>query len=296
VKDYSSILIIYNPGAMKGEIENHIPRIKQRLLLRFSIVDSMSSQDINGAEILAQKYASKYDVIVSCGGDGTLNQVINGVMKSGENTAVGILPCGTCNDVARTLNIPKKLDQAVDSLLRLNIIRYDLMYDGSRYMSYSLATGYMTKCSYSATSKSKKRFGRFAYVITAIKDLFNVDKLPITVTADGERLHGKFLYCMLVNGVSVGGFKMNKDDNLSDGKVKLVMIRRTKGLGSLFAMIKLFIGGIRSVKKNKHVIIRDVSKVFIENHANSPFTMDGEKTKFLKKNVSVVSSLEVIKG
>lgn len=281
---------------MKGEIENHIPRIKQRLLLRYAIVDSMSSQDINGAEILAQKYASKYDIIISCGGDGTLNQVVNGVMKSGENTAIGILPCGTCNDVARTLNISNDLDKAVDSILRLNTTRYDLMYDGERYMSYSLATGYMTKCSYSASSKSKKRFGRLAYVVSAIKDLFRIDKLPITVTADGERIHDKFLYFMLVNGISVGGFKMNKDDNLTDGKVKLVMIRRKKGLGCLFAMIKLFIRGISAVKNNKYIIVKDVSNIHIENHANSPFTMDGEKTKFLKKDIKVVSSLEVIKG
>lgn len=296
MKDYQSLLLIYNPGAMKGEIENHIPHIKQRLLLRYKTVDSMSSQDVNGAEILANKYASKYDIIVSCGGDGTLNQVMNGVIKSGEQTVVGILPLGTCNDVAKTLNIPTDIDKAVDCLLRMNTTKYDLMFDGNKYISYSLATGYLTQCAYSASMKSKKRFGRFAYIFRAIKDLFKVNKLPLTINADGERFNDKFLYFMLVNGVSIGGFKINKGDNLDDGKVKMVMIRRRKGLGSLFAMLRLFLHGISRMKNNKYIVVRDVKKVHIENHSNSPFTMDGEKIAFLKKDISVSTSIEVIKG
>ncbi len=281
---------------MKGEIENHIPYIKQRLLLRYKTVDSMSSQEANGAEILATKFAGKYDIIVSCGGDGTLNQVMNGVIKSGEKSIVGIIPTGTCNDVARTLEVSQNIDKAIDSLLRLNTTKYDLMFDGDKYMSYSLAAGYMTQCSYAAPTKLKRVFGRVAYVFTAIKDLFKVDKLPITVTADGERFNDKFLYFMLANGVSIGGFKMNKGDRLDDGKVKMVLVRRSKGIGCLFALIKLFLKGVGSMKNNKYVIVREVKNIHIENHSNASFTMDGEKIDFLKKNVTVSTSLEVIKG
>lgn len=281
---------------MKGGIENHIPRIKQRLSLRFSTVDSMASQDINGAEILATKYASKYDIIIACGGDGTLNQVMNGVKKSGADTVVGLLPCGTCNDVARTLNISTDLDKAIDCILRLNTTKYDLMHDGNKYIIYSLATGYMVKSSYSASSNAKKRLGRMAYVMSALKGVFKFDNLPITVIADGERIHGKFVYCMLINGESAGGFRVNKGDDLMDRKVKLVMIKKGKGLSGLFAFAKLFLRGIDSVKKNKNVIVRDVAHVFIENHANLTFTMDGEKEKFLKKDVVVDASLEIIRG
>ena len=80
MKSYSSILIIYNPNALKGKIDEVIPHIKQRLLLRYSQVDAMFSPETDGAEALAFKYASKYDVIVSCGGDGTLHEIVNGVM------------------------------------------------------------------------------------------------------------------------------------------------------------------------------------------------------------------------
>lgn len=281
---------------MKGEIENHIPRIKQRLSLRFATVDTMSSIDNKGAEELAFKYAPKYDIVVSCGGDGTLNQVINGVKKSGADTAVGILPFGTCNDVARTLGIPLDLDKAIDCILRLNTVKYDLMYNGERYISYALATGYMTKTSYCASAKSKKKFGRFAYVMSSIKNIFKVDNLPITITANGERIHGKFVYFMLLNGNSAGGFTLNKNDDLSDGKVKLVLIKKSKGLGCIITFAKLFFRGINAIKKSKLAIVKDVDNVFIENHSNSPFVLDGEKDKFLKKHIKVDSTLEIIKG
>ena len=197
MKVYSSVLLIYNPNAMKGKIEEFLPKIKQRLFLRYQVVDAMTSHDSNGSENLAFKYASKYDVIVSCGGDGTLHQVINGVMKSGANPLIGLLPFGTCNDVAKTLKIPFNLDKALDCILRLNTTNYDLIFDGKDYVTYSMATGYLTQCSYCATKKSKKAIGKLAYIFSALKNVFKFKSIPLTVTYDGERVHGKFLYFML---------------------------------------------------------------------------------------------------
>ena len=75
---------------MKGKIDKFIPHIKERLLLRFSIVDCLFSDNVDGAFTLSQKYANKYDIVVACGGDGTVHQVVNGVKKSGANCVVGI--------------------------------------------------------------------------------------------------------------------------------------------------------------------------------------------------------------
>ena len=205
---------------MKGKINDSIPYIKQRLLLRFSQVDAMYSPALDGAETLAYKFASKYDVVVSCGGDGTLHEVVNGVMKSGANPVIGILPFGTCNDVARSLGIPKKLDKAIDCLLRLNTTSYDVMFDGKDYITYALATGYLTKASYAASSKVKKKIGRLAYVFSGIRCMFQFEALPITVNCDNERIHGKFVYAMAMNGESTGGFKLNKNEIINNKKVK----------------------------------------------------------------------------
>ena len=296
MKNYSSVLIICNPNAMRGKIDEVLPHIKKRLSLRYSKVDSITSQSDDGAEELANKNAGKYDIILSCGGDGTLHQVVNGVMQTEFRPLIGILPYGTCNDVARTLKIPFILDKAIDCVLRLNTTNYDLMTDGTTFISYSLATGYLTKVSYSAKSNLKKKVGRFAYVLSALKYIFKFNSLPFTITADGERIHGKFAYIMLINSESVGGFLLNKGENLHNGMFKLVLIKQTKfKIGSFFNFLKIFIRGIRRLKNSKNVIVKDVKNVIIENHSNEPFALDGEKTKFLRKEINTNTSLTFIK-
>ncbi len=281
---------------MKGKIGEFLPLLKQRLSVRYSTVDCITGSSSEDMEYLAEANASKYDIIVACGGDGTLHQIVNGVAKSGEHTLVGLLPFGTCNDVARSLHIPLDFNKAVDCLLRLNTTRYDLMFDGSDYIVYTMAAGYLTNCSYSASSKIKKKVGRLAYVGSGIRSIFKLKSLPITVVADGERFHDKFAYVMLVNGESTGGFKVNKGENLYNERVKLVMIRRKNLISSLFVFLRLFLFGIKNIRKSKYAVVRDVHNIEIENHSNTPFTLDGEKRKFLKKKINVDDNITFICG
>ena len=279
---------------MKGKIGEHLPYIKQRLLVRYKEVDAMATPK-QGAEDLAFNNAGKYDIIISCGGDGTLHEVINGVMKSGNQPIVAIFPFGTCNDVARSFKIPLNLDGAIDCVLRLNTTNYDVMFDGKNYITYTLATGYLTDASYSVSSNVKKKIGRFAYVCAGIKSAFHYKALPLTVTCDSERVHGKFIYLMAMNGESAGGFRLNKGEIINNGKVKIVLIKKSKGLSSLFTFIKLFLFGIHSIMKSKNAIVREVESFKIENHSNAPFTVDGEKDKFLKKEIHVQQVMQIVK-
>lgn len=281
---------------MKGKIDEYLPYIKQRLLLRYPQVDSMYSPTEDGAEALALKNANKYDIVVACGGDGTVNQVVNGVVKSKANSVVAVLPFGTSNDLAQTLGISQNLDLAIDSILRLNTTNYELMFDGTNYITTSLAAGYLTDVAYSTSNTAKQRMGRFAYFLSTLKYLFKFKTLPITVTYDGARVHDKIVYLMLLNATSIGGKVINKEDNYSNGKVKMVLIKKGKFLGSFCAYIKMMLFGLNSIKKNKLVSVVDVKNIEIENHSNSPFTCDGEKVKFLKKHISITAPIIVVKN
>ncbi len=295
MKNYSSVLIIYNPNAMKGKIEEKIPYIKGRLSVRFPIVEAMTSSDNDGANKIAYTHAKNYDIVISCGGDGTLNNVVNGVIKSKAECVIGLLPFGTCNDVARSLRIPLNLDKAIDAILRLNIDNYDIMFDGEKYITYSIASGYLTDVGYSTKTSSKRKFGRFAYFFSGLKNMFKFNAMPITITCDNEKIYDKFVYAMIINGESAGGFRLNKKDNMNDGKVKLVMIKRKNFFASFFTFLGLFIFGVKHIRKRKCVLVKDVKSVVIENHSNSPFIFDGEKTKFLRKTILVNSKLNFIK-
>lgn len=289
-----SVLVIYNPGAKRGKIEEIIPNIKKRLSLRYSSVDFMAGQTANGAEELAAQYADKYDIIVSCGGDGTLHQVVNGVAKSGHNPLIGILPFGTCNDVSRTLNIPKKLDKAIDCILRLNTTKYDVMFDGTNYISYSLAAGYFTPVSFATSSTLKRRFGRFAYFLYAFKILFKSKFMPMTITFGEEKYNGKVAFILIMNGTSVAGFKLNKGEDLANNSVKLVVVKGANPFATFFRFLKLFMFGIKAVKKSKQVIVADISECEIKNPSNEAFAVDGEREEFLKKTITVTNQITFI--
>lgn len=296
-KDYSKILILYNTSAYKGKIEEILPYIKKRLLARYEEVDAMTGSSAEEMNELAKTNADKYDIVLSCGGDGTLHEVVDGVMKSGARPIVGLLPFGTCNDVAKTLNIPRNLDKAIDTVLKLETIDYDVMYDNQNYITYTMAAGYLVRCSFATSQKVKKRMGRLAYVFSALGGIFKFPSMPMTITAEGERIHGKFFYMMLMNGNSVGGFKVRDRHTFSDGKIQLVIIKRSKfAPNSLFTLIRMFLFGIKSIRKSKYAIVREIDTVEIENHSNATFTYDGDKASFLKKHVSVNDKLTFIHG
>lgn len=280
---------------MKGKVGEFLPHIRERLFLRYTIVDTIAGKSATDAEEVAFKNAPKYDIVVSLGGDGTLHQVINGVAKSNANCLVGVLPFGTCNDVARTLGIPLNLDKALDCVLRLNTTKYDLMTDGTNYISYALATGYLTSVAFEAKQGTKKRVGRFAYMLAGVGSLFKLKGLPFTFTLDGNtRLTDKYVYAMLINSRYAGGFNINKNEDVSNGKFKFVAIKKTKGLGSFFIFTRMFLHGIDAIKKSKNAIVRDVKNVVIENPSNQPFVLDGEKLCFLKKEIKVKTTIEMI--
>lgn len=293
MKQVNSVLIIYYAGAFKGKIEEFMPIIKKRLYLRYSIVDAIAGYKENDSEKIAFENANKYDIIISCGGDGTLHQVINGVAKSGANPIVGVLPYGTCNDVAHTLSIPKDLDKALDCILRLNTTSYDLLFDGTEYTTYSLAAGYVTPVSFVTKKGLKKVFGRFAYFLTALKYLFTAKSMPVTITYDGKVFDGKAPFVLLSNSKYVGGFKFHKEEDLNDGKVSLIVLKGNPFINA-FRLARLFLFGLKSVKKSKSVIIDNVSKLEIRNHSNAVYAMDGEKCNFLKKELIVNKKITLI--
>lgn len=289
----SSVLLIYYAGANKGKFEEILPYIKKRLSLRYTVVDAVAGKGEKQSENLAFENASKYDIIVACGGDGTLHQVVNGIAKSGAKPLIGVLPYGTCNDVARTLKIPKETDKAIDCLLRLNTIKYDLMFDGNEYLTYSLAAGYVTPVSFAASGKLKKVFGRFAYFLLAIKYIFASKSMPLTVSYNGKVFDGKAPFIMLQTGHSVAGFNINKEDDLNNGKFNMIILKGNK-FTNFFRLIKMFLFGVKTIKKSKATIVENCSEVEIRNHSNAVFAMDGEKYNFLKKQISVPKTVTFI--
>ncbi len=292
-----SLIVIYNPNARKGKIKQFMPYILQRLSTKFKPCDAVQTKSAEDMVDLARKNAEKYDVVVVAGGDGSIHNVINGVKQSKGRATLGFLPYGTVNDVCHTLNIPKNLDKAIDVILRGETTKYDIMQEGDNYMIYTFAGGMFVSTSFKTSTTFKRLFGKLAYFITGAKQLFSMRTLPLTVTIDGERHHGRYIMAMVLNSTSAAGFNINKERDYDDGLMDVIMVEKRRSyIVALFTLLKTFLFGLNSVRHNKNVIVQKCKTVKIENHSNEPFTQDGEEADFLTKEIKMSSPITVFCG
>ena len=289
-----SLIVIYNPNARKGKIKEVMPYILSRLSTKFKPCEAVQSKSAEDMIDLARKNAEKYNCIVVAGGDGSIHNVINGVKQSKGRPILGFLPYGTVNDVCRTLNIKKNLDKAIDVILRGETIKYDIMQENNNYMIYTLAGGMFVSTSFKTSTGMKRVLGKLAYFITGAKQLFSMRTLPLTVTIDGERHHGRYIMAMVLNSRSAAGFRINKERDINDGLMDVILVEKKRSyIKALFTLLKMFLFGLNSVRKHKNVVIQKCKTVKIENHSNEPFTQDGEEADFLTKEITMSSPITV---
>lgn len=294
---YKSVVVIYNPNARKGKIKDVVPYIQQRLLTKYKVCDTIQTKSGEDMVEQAKRCAEKYDCLVVAGGDGSIHNVINGVKASKGHPVLGFLPYGTVNDVCRTLNVPKDLDKALDIILRGETVRYDIMQEGDSFMVYTLAGGMFVSTSFKTGTGLKRALGKFAYFLTGAKQLFSMRTLPMTITIDGERHHGRYIMAMILNSCSAAGFRINDERDIDDGLIDVILVEKRKSFFvALFTLVKMFLFGLHSVRNQKNVVVQRCKTVKIENHSNEPFTQDGEEASFLTKEITVSSPITVFYG
>ncbi|MFQ6724345.1 MAG: diacylglycerol/lipid kinase family protein, partial [Clostridia bacterium] len=154
--------------------------------------------------------------------------------------------------------------------------------------------GMFVSTSFQTSTGMKKVLGKLAYFITGAKQLFSMRTLPLTITIDGERYHGRYIMAMVLNSRSAAGFRINKERDIDDGLMDVILIEKKRSyIKALFTLLKLFLFGINSVRKQKNVVIQKCKNVKIENHSNEPFTQDGEEAEFLTKEIKMASPITV---
>ncbi len=175
----------------------------------------------------------EYDRVVCCGGDGTLNETVTGLMRlpAGERPTLGYIPTGTTNDFARNLNLPKGAVKMAETACGDVTAMCDLGEVDGRYFVYVAAFGLFTDVSYTVPQAAKNLLGHFAYVLEGAGRLGNVPAYHMKVdTVDGVSVEGDYIYGMVSNTVSVGGLvNLPRDQvRLDDGLFEVLLIRRPK--------------------------------------------------------------------
>lgn len=268
------VLLIVNPCA---------GREKSRAAT-FDIVDNFSKNDYKfsvhttkcqgDATKIVKNHLKDKDMVVCCGGDGTLNETINGVMAMTRRVPIGYIPAGTTNDLASTIGIPKGINEATNLIMGGNLNDYDLGLFNNRYFSYVASFGVFSSCSYATSQKLKNRLGHLAYVMVASKDIFNIHPYKMRLEHDGGVVSGDFIFGTVSNSTSVGGvFKLDENQvRLNDGYFEVMLVRKLKVSDMLDTFLKI----CKQEYDGEKVIMLKTKKLKITSEEQVDWTLDGE--------------------
>lgn len=275
------VLLVINPKAGRHSIIKHIDKIENNLRKNKDIDVEIvyTKKEYNAEDIMKNYDLSNIDLVVFCGGDGTLNEGINGLMANSKKVAVSFIPRGTMNDFARTIKMPTnkfKLSKIMRSKVDLNIKDVDLGKINDRYFCYVSAFGNFTDVGYVTSQKLKNRIGRFAYYITVLKELIKMKDFNVTVKAKGLSFTDDILFGAISDSVYIAGLKWykRKTIDLQDGKLDMLLIRKPKNFFGYFKIVKGFLKKEYTIENNYYC--RKVNDVEIISNEPISWTVDGE--------------------
>lgn len=192
------------------------------------------------ARRIAQQFAAEHDLLVCCGGDGTLNEVIDGLLSVNCHIPLGYIPAGSTNDFANSLQLKTQPAAALHAVLEGRETLMDVgLFNHTRHFAYIASFGAFTAASYKAPQTTKNALGHFAYVLEGSKELFSLQAYPVTVTTETAEYSGDYVFGAVCNSTSVAGLvKLNADMvDMTDGLFEVVLARRPKNAADLGKII-----------------------------------------------------------
>ncbi len=222
------LLFIFNPHSGKGQIKNNLVDIVDIMVKAGYDVTIYTTQARADATRKVMEEAANFDRIVCSGGDGTLDEVVTGLIKSDTNTPIGYIPAGSTNDFANSLGIPKEMVKAAEVAVGKNPFPCDIGDFNSDTFVYVAAFGLFTEVSYKTSQQLKNIFGHVAYIMEGAKHLHDILSYNMQVEYEGHVFQDEFIYGMVTNSVSVGGFKgmTGTDVKLDDGVFEVTLIKK----------------------------------------------------------------------
>lgn len=270
------ILLIINPKAGKKKSMATLSTILDVFAKNSCKVVSFMTKSKNHATELVKTHAENKDVVVCCGGDGTLNEVINGVMQLKTPLPIGYIPMGTSNDFATSLGLSVGIEQAAQDVIDGILLPHDIgSFNDELYFSYVASFGTLSDVSYLTSQKMKNFFGHSAYILKGAKSIFKMRAHHVTVSFGDRVLEGDFLLGGVSNSKSIGGLVKlkNKKIILNDGIFELVFFRKPENARDIANIAKWF---VTQNDDNPSVIIEHTSSAVIKSDEFIPWTVDGE--------------------
>ena len=271
------MLFIMNPYAGKRRANKYLADILEMFNRADYLVTVHMAAGPGDATGVVQAQAPGMDIVVCCGGDGTFNETVAGLLKANVDIPVGYIPAGSTNDFAASLHLPTEPLEAAQEIVEGVPVSYDAGSFCGRFFSYVASFGAFTRTSYTTPQSIKNALGHTAYVLSGISELSQIRPEHIRMEINGEVVEDDFLFGAICNSTSVGGILTldPKQVDMADGKLEVLLVRSPQSLLELTECI----AAVQSQQYNncEMITFRSGSKIEITADPEMPWTLDGER-------------------
>lgn len=269
------VFFVFNPRAGKERIKNKLGDIIELFSMDENDITIRATKKRGDATELVKNLPEGYDRVICAGGDGTLDEVVEGMRFRKNRLPIGYIPAGSTNDFAMSLGISSRIMDAAKTAIGNNLLECDYGLFNDRAFVYVAAFGAFTEVSYETPQKLKNRLGHAAYVLEALKKLTDIRSYKMHIETDTMTIDDEFIYGMITNSDSVGGIKRitGTNVNLSDGLFEVTLIRKPE--------LATDMNHIMAALLNRDYSCKDVyyfktDRILLESEENVLWTLDGE--------------------
>lgn len=269
------VLFVVNPKSGKGLIRNHLLDIVDVFVKADMDVTIYVTQKRQDACEIVKARACEFDLVACSGGDGTLDEVVTGMIESGSRRPIGYIPAGSTNDFANSLKLPKQMKDAAQGIVSSQPYMCDVGAFNGDYFVYIAAFGLFTDVSYQTNQDVKNVLGHLAYVLEGARRIFNVKSYQMELEIEDKYVRGDFIYGMITNSESVGGFRniTGKNVRLDDGLFEVTLIRTPRNPMELQEILSSI---VRREMDSKYILTYKAGHVIVTADSEIPWTLDGE--------------------
>ncbi|MBE6860792.1 MAG: YegS/Rv2252/BmrU family lipid kinase [Ruminococcus sp.] len=290
------LYFIFNLQAGKGNLAASLAEVIDIFTKAGNEVTTRPTQD-RGDAINASIYAceNSFDIIVCAGGDGTLSECIEGVMKSSNRLPIGYIPVGSTNDYAKGLGIPKGIIPAARWIVEGTPMPCDIGSFNDNYFTYIAAFGAFTSVAYETSQQIKNIFGHAAYLFSGMFQLTSIKSHRMKIEYDDIIIEDDFVFGMVTNSSSVAGLLSLNDFLIDDGVFEVALIKKPSNILQLYEILHSLINMKQDLDKDYIRCFRTSQIKFtsLEDTAIT-WTLDGENggkadINLIKNNTKAIS-------
>ncbi|PLT31524.1 diacylglycerol/lipid kinase family protein [Peribacillus deserti] len=282
-------MLIINPSSGKEKAPRYKPHAAE-ILNRFheKVVVRETLREGDAVRFAKEACLNRYDTVVSMGGDGTINESINGLAEQEYRPKFGLIPMGTVNDFARALNIPLNPEEAINVLMSQTVQSVDIGKINNRYFMNVLAVGAIAEATYNVTPEQKTMLGPFAYFIEGLKAFIKKTPFQLTIEHDTGKWTGHAYLMLTALTNSIGGFEtFAPQARVNDGKFH-VFILKDFSFPHILKIIPSLLKG--ELKEHDQVEYIRSSHVEVSSSEELAVNIDGDEGDRLPFHASVLPS------